>query len=263
MSRTVTDDPSRRLTAALAAIAGTPALLLALDFDGTLAPLVDDPMTARALPEVRATMTRLAELAGIRLALVSGRSLDSLRIVAEELPPGVLLVGSHGAELWIDGELTILPIAEADHALLGRLAVLLDGVAAEHPGVHVEYKPAGAAMHTRLADPATAQRAVTEALAGAAELPGLTPRTGKDILEFSVHAATKGEGIEYLRHAVGATAVLFIGDDVTDEDGFAVLRPGDLGIKVGPGPTRAGYRVADPFAVAELLGKLLDLRTRR
>ena len=63
-----------------------------------------------------------------------------------------------------------------------------------------------------------------------------------------------------LREAVGATAVLFAGDDVTDEDALRSLGEGDLGIRVGPGETAASHRVADPAAIGRLLGELADLR---
>ena len=70
----------------------------------------------------------------------------------------------------------------------------------------------------------------------------------------------KGEGLRALRELTGATAVLFAGDDVTDERGFEVLAPGDVGIKVGDGSTVAGYRVASPEAFTEVLTELARLR---
>jgi trehalose 6-phosphate phosphatase len=78
-----------------------------------------------------------------------------------------------------------------------------------------------------------------------------------------VRDATKGDGVERLREHVGATGVLYAGDDVTDEDGFAVMHEGDVGVKVGPGETKAEFRVADPDAVSELLGRLAAARASR
>ena len=85
-------------------------------------------------------------------------------------------------------------------------------------------------------------------------------KTGKKVCELAVIAADKGTAVEHLRHQLGADPVLFIGDDVTDEDAFAVLGVGDVGIKVGPGETLAEHRLNDTDAVAALLSSLLELR---
>ena len=87
------------LLSALASLAATPRLLVALDFDGTLAPLVERAEDARALPASAAALRALADLPGTTTALISGRALDSLRVVAEP-PEDMLLIGSHGAETW-------------------------------------------------------------------------------------------------------------------------------------------------------------------
>ena len=73
----------------------------------------------------------------------------------------------------------------------------------------------------------------------------------------------KGAALQRLRDAHGSTGVLYVGDDVTDEDAFAVLRPQDVGVKVGGGETLAGYRVADPAAVRDLLHLLVRLLAGR
>ena len=91
-------DPLRR---ALEALARTERLLVALDFDGTLAPEVDQPDAARALPEAHAAVERLAALPATRVALVSGRSVTDLEQVSR-FGDEVLLVGSHGIELRLD-----------------------------------------------------------------------------------------------------------------------------------------------------------------
>src|SRR5690606_30130147 len=86
-----------------------------------------------------------------------------------------------------------------------------------------------------------------------AELDDLTIREGKNVLEFAVRSTTKGEAIEHLRRYTAADAVLYAGDDVTDEDAFAALQPGDLGLKSGAGETLAAFRVAGPAEVAQAL----------
>jgi len=250
---------TEQLEQALRALAATPTLLVALDFDGTLAPEVDDPERARATPEARDAVLRLADLQRTRVALVSGRAVDSLTRVADP-PADVLLVGSHGIELRLDTADPVVDLDEGERERVEELATLLGGVAARYDGVRVEDKPAGRALHTRTATDADAEAARSAALEGAERMPGLTVRRGKNVLEFAVRSATKGDGVRRLRDHVGATGVLYAGDDVTDEDAFAVLGDGDLALKSGPGETAARHRVAGPDQVARALALLADAR---
>ena len=88
------------LLEALRTIAATEHLLVAMDFDGTMAPLVDHAGDARSLPRSAAAFAALTELPRTTTALISGRALDSLRAVAFP-PEKTLLIGSHGAEVWM------------------------------------------------------------------------------------------------------------------------------------------------------------------
>jgi trehalose 6-phosphate phosphatase len=236
---------------AIATIAATRHLLVALDFDGTLAPLVDDPDLARALPRALDAVVALAELPDTSVALISGRAMDSL-VRVSEVPDSVLLSGSHGVEVRLAAtpELTVTP-DEADR--LSRLRAVLDGIASRYQHVWVEAKPAGFALHTRLASQADAEAAGISAVAAVQAIPGLTTRRGSNVLEFSVRTTNKGDALQTLREHSGATAVLFAGDDVTDEDAFSVLGAGDLGLKCGQGETLAEFRVNDPGEVADVL----------
>ncbi len=251
------------LAVVLEALAATPRLLVALDFDGTLAPTVDDPDAARATPQASAAVVALAGLPDTRVAVVSGRALASLERVAR-LPSGVLLVGSHGAEFRFDGQEAGPQLSADERDLLGRLYATVAEVAAGFPGVMVEEKPAGCGLHTRRVSAEEGTAARTAALAAVAALGDdrVTERYGKDILEFTVRTADKGSALGVLRERTGASAVLFVGDDVTDEDGFAQLGAGDVGVKVGDGATSARFRVEDPDAVGGLLVSLAGLRER-
>jgi len=248
------------LVAALAAFARVPRVLVALDFDGTLAPEVDDPEQARALPEARDAVLRLHALPGTRVALVSGRALGSL-IHVSRLPDDVLLVGSHGIELRLDDPDAHLALDAAERARVEVLRGVLDRVADAIDDVWLEAKPAGFALHTRLATHENSRLAHLVALREAtSELDDLTIREGKNVLEFAVRSTTKGEAIEHLRQYTGADAVLYAGDDVTDEDAFAALGPGDLGLKSGAGETLAAFRVPGPREVAAALTALAAFR---
>ena len=248
------------LSGALRRIAATDRLLVALDFDGTLAPFVDKPRQARALPAAKAALDRLERMPDTWVAYVSGRPLSSLEQVTEA-DADALLIGSHGVELRFGRDGDSLDLTEPEKATLARLGELLGAIVDRTPGTRLEVKPVGFGVHTRKLDPDVAAQTNAAAYDAAATVDGeLTVRDGKDILEFSVRGANKGDGIERLREYVHATAVLFAGDDVTDEDGFAVLTRDDVGIKVGEGETAAQFRVADPETIATLLGMLAEAR---
>ncbi len=245
---------------ALRELARTRTLLVALDFDGTLAPEVDDPGQARALPEARSAVFRLLAMPNTRIALVSGRALRSLIHVAD-VPDDVLLVGSHGIELRLDHPNDQVSLDTAELRQVDVLGDVLQEVAKSFDEVWIEEKPAGFALHTRLASERDSRIAHLVARSEtAAEVQGLTIRNGKDVLEFSVRSTTKGEAVEHLRKYTAATAVFYAGDDVTDEDAFAALGPDDVGLKSGEGATLANFRVPGPAQVARALNLLADFR---
>lgn len=248
------------LADAIEILARTPNLLVALDFDGTLSPTVDDPELARATPAARSAVLGLLTIPSTRVAVVSGRAIASLERVAE-LPSDVLLVGSHGAEFRLDGQESGPRLNADERQRLDALSAALTAVARRFAAVRIEKKPAGCALHTRMATRGDAAAAQAEALRVAAS-PGISSRRGKDVLEFSVRSADKGSALDHLREYTAAERVLFVGDDVTDEDAFSVLEPGDVGVKVGAGETAAGFRVDDPVAVASVLERLAQSRER-
>ena len=88
---------------------------------------------------------------------------------------------------------------------------------------------------------------------GPGKFPGVVIRHGKGVVELSVVNSQKSDAVNVLRQRVGATAVIFIGDDVTDESVFEILNGPDVGVKVGDGPTAAPWHVDEPQDVAHLL----------
>ncbi|QAY73693.1 bifunctional alpha,alpha-trehalose-phosphate synthase (UDP-forming)/trehalose-phosphatase [Agromyces protaetiae] len=252
---------SEPLQVAIAALADVDRLLVALDFDGTLAPIVERPEDARATDRASRAIAQLAELDETRVAIVSGRALDSLLEVVHP-PAGTLLSGSHGVELQLDAGVVTVDLRDAELARLRRLTELVEGAIAASPAAWIERKPAGVALHTRRMpanDGIALQQEVRELVTS--ELPDVTTRTGKAVLEFAVRASDKGDSLARLRQHVGADAVLYLGDDVTDEDAFAVLGDGDLGVKVGQGKSIAAHRVRGPEEVSELLELLVQVRS--
>ena len=188
--------------------------------------------------------------------MISGRSLRDLAALSR-LPPEVHLVGSHGSE-FEPGFASALP----EQIRRSRAEVIrqLDEIAARAPGSIVESKPAGVAFHFRLVDPELASVLVEEVLNGPGRLPGVSAKRGKMVLELSLVETDKGAALSRLRQLVGADGVIFLGDDLTDEDAFTTLGGPDLGVKVGPGPTCARSRLPDTDAVARFLADLFERR---
>lgn len=248
--------------AALETLAAAPRLIVALDFDGTLAPFADDPSQVGALPASWAAVLTLQRARDTRVVLVSGRPLASLAAVSHA-PEDMSLVGSHGVEWHVDGhdEAALTP---DEQERVARIGAALDEVGARFPGVVIEHKPAGHGVHTRRVSAEVAVEADAAASAAAHEAdPDVLERGGKDIREFAVRHVTKGDAVARLRELHGTASVFFAGDDVTDEDAFRVLDDGDVGVKVGEGDTAAGYRVADPAALSDVLKQLARLRAVR
>ncbi len=249
----------RELRAALETLARTPRLLVALDFDGTLAPLVGRAEDARALPASAAAVHALTGLPETTTAFVSGRALGSLRAVADPAPE-TLLIGSHGAETWLGPDAAPLELTGPQADRLARAVSIVEGTAAAHTGTRVEYKPAGVVLHTRTATDRVAADAVAAAKAELTPIQELSISEGKRNLEISVVHAHKGQGLALLREATGATAVLFAGDDITDENALRTLGPDDVGVRIGPGDTAASFTVATPEDFTEVLQELASLR---
>ena len=248
---------------AVARLARTERLLVALDFDGTVSHLVDEPMSARMIPAARAALDDLAAMPGTTVAFVSGRSLADLREIAEHLDDSpFLLAGSHGAEFWMPGEGPLEPAPDdVDADLRDALLHRAREATAHMDGVWIEPKAFGLGVHTRTADAETADaaNAAVEALVQA-DAPHWRRRTGKNILEYAFRHEGKDFAVATPRDRVGATAVLFAGDDVTDEDALRRLGPDDLGVHVGSPPSAASVFID---SVEDLAALLEVIRTER
>lgn len=252
---------SPELRDALRVFAFNEHVLLLTDFDGVLSDLVDDPQTSRMTEGSRAALTALSLMPATAVGIVTGRPLADILNVA--MPPkDILVVASHGLEfLQTSPGDDIYKPTEADTKILTALGAFLTPLTEVVPGAWLETKPAGIAVQTRLCEPAAGR----QLLAIVRELPdhlsSLTIRGGKDVLEFSVSSATKGTAVKFLAKLKETSNILFVGDDVTDEDAFAALPVTGIGVKVGPGETLASHRISNTTDVTELLELLVTLRS--
>jgi trehalose 6-phosphate phosphatase len=241
---------SADLDAALVSLAGRRPLLIASDYDGVLSPLADDPAAAGPERGAAEALARLAVVDGVTVALVSGRGVADLQRTSGFTGP-YRWVGSHGAEF--DGPLTGELVDRRD-ALVERLTPVVAGTS----GARLEVKPASVAVHVRQVQDRTAALALLAQAESLAD-SSLTLKPGKDVLEMAMTDADKGTALRRLRDELGSAGALYLGDDVTDEDGFRALGPDDVTVKVGEGTTVARYRVSDTTAVPVLLNRLADL----
>lgn len=256
---THTDDiaVSAELEQALLALACKPMLLVASDYDGTIAPIVSDPSQARPSREAMVALRTLAELPHTAVALISGRSLADLAELSGD-PDGVHLVGSHGSEFDLGFADMLSADARKTHA---KIREVLHTIADGHEGCFVEVKPASVALHYRNASEADGKAALEKAEAALVGQDGVFVKRGKMVLELAVVSTHKGDALDTLRKRFGASAVLFLGDDVTDEDAFKTLGGPDIGVKVGAGDSVASFRVRDPHDVSRVLAKLSEMRS--
>lgn len=240
-------------------VAALPRLLVASDFDGVLAPFVLDPMEARPQPGTIDSLTALAAAPGTWTAVVSGRDLATLAELTGLDGSTTTLIGSHGAETSREDTRT------GDPAIAARLASLRTFVetAVEQADsrIRLEHKPTAVVLHTR-GLPEEALSAAGRVAAEAAELEGVTLLTGKSVHELGVVRTDKGTALRALASDLDVDAIVYLGDDVTDEHVFTVLGEADLGIKVGPGETAARTRLAACTDVPDLLATLAELRLR-
>ena len=244
---------------AVDAFVAEPVVLVASDFDGVLAPLVLDPSASRALEGTIDSLVALAGAPATHAAVVSGRDLQTLTSLTGLDGSPVTRIGSHGAQSSADGAAPAL--TSGQKSTLAAVATGLEQVVRDHPGARLEHKPAAVVLHTRGLGDEAARAAEAEALEVTTRHTDVHVLHGKHVVEVSVVRADKGSALMSLRDAVGADAVAYFGDDVTDEHAFALLGPRDLGVKVGDGDTAAAHRLAGPPEVALALELLARRRT--
>jgi trehalose 6-phosphate phosphatase len=226
-----------------------PSCALFLDFDGTLVDLAPQPEAVVVPAGLVATLQALAGYLGGAVALISGRPIAQ---IDEFLRPLRLPVaGVHGAERRsASGHVNLLSTHPLQHVEEVAAALV-----AQHPSLRIENKRGSLALHYRQA-PELESVCLDTMQAAVQESPGLTLLRGKMVVEAKPGGASKGHAIEAFLHEppfVGRSPV-FIGDDCTDEVGFAtVQRLRGLGVKVGEGATVAWQRLESPAALRDQL----------
>lgn len=229
-------------------------IALFLDFDGCLVEIAPTPDGVTVPASLGRTLRRAQDRLSGRLAILTGRSVETLRAFLPGYDGPVY--GSHGAELGVDGQ--VMALIERPESL-DRLAAEARDACARLPGCTFEPKPLGFALHFRQA-PEQAE-AVRSVMTGIVERnPGLRLQPAKMALEVKPLGADKGTALgDAMRRFRWDATPVAIGDDATDERAFeaADLR-GGFGIKVGAGETGAAYRLPSPDAVHTFLMQLTE-----
>ena len=256
------------LQAFLGSLAGAPARVLLLDYDGTLAPLRVERDRAAPYEGVREVVKSILTSGHTRVVVISGRQVTDLRrLLGVEPPPE--LWGTHGWErLERAGPHRIRALPPAAEVALRRAGAAF----ASELQDRVEIKPASVALHVRGMNPAEAERVL--ALARSAWEPLITAG-GLDLypfdggLELRVHGWDKGDAVRaVLADEPEGTAVAYLGDDLTDEDAFRAL--GELAgsgrvsalcvlVREEARPSLAGTRLRPPVEILEFLGRWRDV----
>ena len=227
-------------------------VLLAFDYDGTLAPIVDDPAAARMRPSTRSLLERLA--VRYPCAVISGRARHDALLWLEGIHL-VNVVGNHGLEPWKDP-------GRFEHEV-ARWRARLEQELAPLAGVEIEDKRFSLAIHYRRSR--AKQRALAAITAAVTGLGDVRVIGGKQVVNvLPAGAPHKGLALERLRVEHGCDTALYVGDDETDEDVFSLERPGQLlSVRVGASRrSQAAYFIKDQREIDVLLEILLRAQRR-
>lgn len=233
------------------AAALTGQIALFLDFDGTLVEIAPSPEDVKIDRRLPGALDALRVRLGGAVALVSGRPVAFLDEVMT--PYRFDTAGLHGAQIRLGGaDAPLAAPSEALHAATRKMVRFANA----HVGVIVEDKRQSVALHWRLA-PSLADEALALMEQVSAEIgPSMRLQRGKAVAELVPASASKGGAIDWLLQQeiyAGRTPV-FIGDDITDEDGFSAVNAADgLSIRIGGGDTCARHRLASPTALRHVL----------
>lgn len=262
-----TTDAGRTGLAAL--LADPSAALIGLDFDGTLAPIVPDPDSARGHRLVPAVLSRLAGH-GVRVAVVTGRpAATAVEYAGIGDVPGLVVLGHYGLERWEAGELSAPEDLAGVEEVRRRLPLLLTELGAPAE-TYVEDKGAAVAVHTRrTADPASAFEALRAPMARLADETGLALEPGRYVLELRPAGGDKGDALRTLVAEREPSVVAFAGDDLGDLAAFdavdALRADGTPGLLICSGSNevtqvaeRADLVVDGPDGVVALLTAIAD-----
>ena len=254
----------------LARTRSSASLLIATDLDGTIADIVVDPSRAHLRDDARVALAALASLPGVHIAVVSGRTMESLRALTCSLDP-LIRVAEHGASFEFRGDPVLVVPSSVPAEVVDAIARAAVATAMGLPGLRVERKTSGVAMHVRAVPPArrTEALAALSAFRTRALASGLSLIEGREVVEARATDASKADALAaVIERLPRGTFVVYAGDDTTDEAAISFAsRVGveGAGIYVAseerPRPmVRVDLVVEGPAAWAALLAEIAATR---
>jgi trehalose 6-phosphate phosphatase len=232
-------------------------VLVVLDFDGTITPIVSRPSRVRVPAETRRYLTRAAKKPGIRVAALSARPMADL---ARYLPGnGVLRVAQYGLEGADAPEPAQLARFRSG---VRRLRPDLETLVRRQRGAWIEDKGLTIALHYRGVGALHRDALLRAArrIEERARRIGFHTEPGRCVIDFVPARYDKGRALRALRRRVRPAVTFYFGDTAGDEPAFAALGRADFAVRVGAGPTAAPYRVRGPGDVTRFLRALVALR---
>lgn len=247
---------------ALEVFSGKRSWILALDYDGTLAPFRPERDHAQPYAGMRDVLNRLPTGGPSRFVLISGRDAEDLSRLLN-IQPVPEIWGCHGAQRLTPGAAeTLTPLSPAQNAALEHARTMVDDASL------VEMKPCGVAFHWRGLTPELAESIEADieprlrTLAGDADLELHSFDGG---LELRLPGINKGAAITTLLREHPDALIFYLGDDHTDEDAFLALEGRGIGVLVRqqPRPTNALYWIRPPQELLTLLGRFTSLNPQK
>lgn len=244
-------------------------ILLLTDYDGTLTPIVERPELAKLTESTRLVFDALAHLRGFRVGVISGRALADLKDKVGIR--GIIYAGNHGMEIEGPGISFVNPLAEEFRPILSIVHYVLSRTVGRIRGVMVEDKGLSLSVHYRLVeeDKTEEVKNTFHRIAGGAQVLGkIRITSGKKVYEVKPAVAwDKGKATKLLMKRYGkggrksGLLPIYLGDDLTDEDGFRVIENYGNGLSVFVGEkgqhSAARYFLKSPAEVAAFLERLL------
>lgn len=232
-----------------------PGMLCAFGFDGTLAPIVKEPERAFIPPPVSRRLVALSEYA--RVAIITGRSVEDVGLRLDFLPD--YIIGNHGIEGIPGWEEHTESYRLTCHAWEQRLLAALSDREIFDPGIWIENKKYSLAVHYRMAgDRGDAEKHLSRLFANL--LPDAHVIGGRCVFNLLPSASiNKGLALQHVREASGTPGVLYIGDDVTDEDVFRLHREDLITVRVEQSADSAAqFHLSHRLEMTQLLDELID-----
>jgi trehalose 6-phosphate phosphatase len=210
-------------------------VLLLLDFDGTLSPIVPHPEMAKLSPQWRKRLKKLKANSGITLGIVTGREAANIR--KRMAIPGIILSSDHGCEVWRGTKLGTRCVVK-NSRYIKELAKIARSEFHGVKGIVVEEKRYSVAIHYRMVDSsikASVRKRVEKLTGDYCKRFGWDAMHGKQLIEVRPSDCWhKGDAVKWIEKNYAPRALpIYIGDDTTDEDAFRAIGSKGITIRVG------------------------------